>query len=1209
VKFSDLIKKLMPRGLRAQLILGIASILVVLMSLLVMLLMNRQKSFFLKLNHERAFALSNTLASTANSYVISYELSGLQKLVSTYKNNPGLQYAIVTSDDGIVLAHTNEKYLGQKATDSVSVKLRSSDTTQILIENNSMLDIATPIINHDKIVGWARVGLSQDYVEPNLTAIRKNGMLFILISLIIGCLFAIIVAGRLSKGLQKLMAAAQKIKAGNKDLRVAPSKSREITELGTAFNQMLDTISSNEKLLGMVLENLPVAVWILDEKGKIISTNPAGKEMWKGIKYVGVDEYGLYKAWFTHTGKEVQPHEWGAAIVLAEGRPVLDQELEIECFDKSHKIILNSAIPLRDANDKITGVITINVDITERKKSEKNIRESEVRFREVLENSLSASYKRNLLTNTYDYLSPVFKKIAGYTQDEMNNMSLETILSMMHPNDVESVRIGITKAIKEAGRSENSLEYRFKHKITGEYRWLKDEFVVMQDAEKQATSLIGSVSDITESKQIEAELIEKKEQLTLFVEHSPASLAMFDTKMKYIATSRRWLNDYNLGSQDIIGKTHYEVFPEIGQEWKEIHQRCLEGAIERREEDSFTRLDGKTDWLRWEIRPWHKSTGEIGGIIMFTEVITERKNAEIKLEQSEEKNRALVENITDGIILIDENSKAIYRSPATQRITGYTFDEVKDKEIFEFVHPDHLASCLGFIQKTYANPGIAFQHQFRIQHKEGHYIWVEGTLINLLHVKSINAFILNYRDITERKKLEEQQLLITSIVDSSDDAIVSKGTDGIITSWNKGAENILGYEPQEAIGRHISMIIPAKLLNEEELILENIRAGRSVEHFQTQRRRKDGEVIDVSLTVSPIKDSVGNVVGASKILRDISERKKAEERIKQSEANYRQLFDNSPAPMWVIDERAGAVIQVNQAAIRNYGYSEEEFSDMKISDISPNQPSLTKKTNMSDVFFMGAHQHVKRSGELIDVITSSIPVKLNGENSILMTGIDVTEKNLYEQKLAKAAIKAQEDERYEIGGELHDNVCQILAGSLMLLGVIKGSLPEKSIGYFDQAYQHINSATDEIRNLSHRLAPAFFDEETLKDALKGLLKNLNVENKYTISLTVDNKVNDRTLSRELQLNLYRILQEQLRNIMKHAKATNIIVGIIINGDILQMRIVDNGIGFDTKTSRGGIGLANMNRRAQLFSGNFTINSAVGKGCKVLVEIPLTSAGK
>lgn len=132
-------------------------------------------------------------------------------------------------------------------------------------------------------------------------------------------------------------------------------------------------------------------------------------------------------------------------------------------------------------------------------------------------------------------------------------------------------------------------------------------------------------------------------------------------------------------------------------------------------------------------------------------------------------------------------------------------------------------------------------------------------------------------DLTERHQTQQTQEHFTAIVASSDDAIISKNLDGIIQSWNRGAERVFGYGPEEAIGRHISLVIPPDRLNEEPDIIDRISRGERVDHFETKRRRKDGSLIDISLTISPIKDRHGKVVGASKIARDITDRKRAEE--------------------------------------------------------------------------------------------------------------------------------------------------------------------------------------------------------------------------------------------------------------------------------------------------------------------------------------------
>jgi rsbT co-antagonist protein RsbR len=142
-----------------------------------------------------------------------------------------------------------------------------------------------------------------------------------------------------------------------------------------------------------------------------------------------------------------------------------------------------------------------------------------------------------------------------------------------------------------------------------------------------------------------------EEYLRLLTNYMPAAVALFDRDMRYLLTSRRWIEDYGLPSGELIGLSHYEVFPEIPQRWRDIHQRCLAGASERHEEDPFQRADGRIEWVRWQVFPWHDERGEIGGIMMFTEVITRQKELQERLRVQ---SAALRELSTPIIPICDE---------------------------------------------------------------------------------------------------------------------------------------------------------------------------------------------------------------------------------------------------------------------------------------------------------------------------------------------------------------------------------------------------------------------------------------------------------------------------------------------------------------------------------------------------------------------------
>jgi rsbT co-antagonist protein RsbR len=173
----------------------------------------------------------------------------------------------------------------------------------------------------------------------------------------------------------------------------------------------------------------------------------------------------------------------------------------------------------------------------------------------------------------------------------------------------------------------------------------------------------NSASEVEQLRQrcaaLEDELRAVEERLRFFVEHSPAAIAMLDTEMRYILASQRWLTDYGLEGMNIVGRSHYEIFPDLPERWKEIHRRALAGAFEEAEEDPWTREDGSTEWITWKCYPWFKGDGAIGGIVFFTEVVTKRIRERQELEESREQLRATVEEQERLIQAIREMSTPV----------------------------------------------------------------------------------------------------------------------------------------------------------------------------------------------------------------------------------------------------------------------------------------------------------------------------------------------------------------------------------------------------------------------------------------------------------------------------------------------------------------------------------------------------------------------
>jgi len=272
------------------------------------------------------------------------------------------------------------------------------------------------------------------------------------------------------------------------------------------------------------------------------------------------------------------------------------------------------------------------------------------------------------------------------------------------------------------------------------------------------------------------------------------------------------------------------------------------------------------------ISPIRDTDGSIIGLIKVARDL----RGEGQIEDARLRLGAIVDSSNDAIISNDLNGMVTTWNAAAGRIFGYDAQDIVGHSVMTIVPPELQREQLEVMRRiTQGEPVEHFETQ-RLR-KGGEHIDVALTISPLRNTAGIITGASQIaRDISERRRTEETRIRLAAIVESSDDAIISKDLDGIITSWNSGAKRLFGYEADEIVGHSVMRLIPRELHSEEPMILARLRAGQRVEHYESKRRRKNGELIDVSLTISPIKDSTGKVVGASKIARDITERKRSE---------------------------------------------------------------------------------------------------------------------------------------------------------------------------------------------------------------------------------------------------------------------------------------------------------------------------------------------
>lgn len=340
--------------------------------------------------------------------------------------------------------------------------------------------------------------------------------------------------------------------------------------------------------------------------------------------------------------------------------------------------------------------------------------------------------------------------------------------------------------------------------------------------------------------------------LRQLVEHAPAAVALFDCQMRYIAHSRRYWEDYRLPQQDVVGRCHYDVFPEIPPRWREVHQRCLAGASERCDEDPFERADGQLDWVRWEILPWTTEDGEVGGIILFSEVITARKAAEGALRESEERFRATFEQAAVGIAHVAPDGTWLRVNQKLCSIVGYSREELATKTFQDLTHPDDLDLDLALVGRVLSGELATYTLQKRYFRKGGEIVWISLT-VSLVRKPDGEPgyFISVVEDISERVRaaaeLEQQRQLLEEAQALSHIGSVDADLTSGQVHWSAEARRIFGIgadEPDPDIEAGLARLHSADLERVRAQV-ERARAGRDIPEIDFRVRRPDGEVRSV----------------------------------------------------------------------------------------------------------------------------------------------------------------------------------------------------------------------------------------------------------------------------------------------------------------------------------------------------------------------------
>ena len=534
--------------------------------------------------------------------------------------------------------------------------------------------------------------------------------------------------------------------------------------------------------------------------------------------------------------------------------------------------------------------------------------------------------------------------------------------------------------------------------------------------------------------------------------------------------------------------------------------------------------------------------------------LIERSQAEAALQQSEARFRTMVSQVIAGISQTDLTGRFVHTNERYCEMVGYSAAELSQMRVQEITHPEDLPRHLEMLDEL-ARSGTGFTIEKRYIRKDGSIIWVSNSVSGVRDATGQVTNILGVStDVSERRAAEDARAYLAAIVQSSDDAIVSKTLEGIVTSWNDGAEAIFGFTAEEMIGQPITRLFPPDRLFEEDVILERVRRGEKVDHFETVRRRKDGRDIDVSVTISPVRDGTGRIVGASKIGRDITEKKRAEAALRDLNEKLEQR----------VTERTHELAEANNRLLTE-----------------------TAERERTEAELLQA-----RKMEAIGQLVSGLAHDFNNLLAAILGNLELLEMRLSDPHLMKLVQAAARSARH--GAKLNE---QMLAFSRkQYLSPVPVDLNELVLGTQDLLRRSLGGTVEVSTALSEDLWPALVDPHQLELVLLNLAINARdamPAGGRVVIKTRNFRAGERNRPVELPAGDY------------------VMISVADSGTGMSPDVLARACEpfFTTKEpgKGSGLGLAQVYGLAQQSGGGMRITSAVGKGTTVTVYLPRSLA--
>lgn len=983
-------------------------------------------------------------------------------------------------------------------------------------------------------------------------------------------------------------------------------------------------------LLNKFMHQSPLATQIHTLDGKIIHLNPAFIELY-GIcdeiqdefleKYNLLQDSQVFELGFK---SYLERAFAGELVTFPEYKYEINKTLTAlgiknckpkECWVKTQ------GYPIKDDDGKVTHVTFISEDITDKKSAEQELQDSRL-FTDNLIKSANMMIIGIDEEGKVNIFNPAAEELTGYTFEEIKNKDWFEILvpKDRFPEVHEEFKRLLARGIPKSFENQIITKYGDERVIS----WTNNEIV-------RNDNYSGSISfgvDITNQKKAENQILQSEAKFrSLFYEAGYAMSMTKGEKGEIVEVNWNWMKLFGYDHpNEVIGTS---VVNYVVQEDKElVGDRAIKISKGRyvNPKGSFKGLrKDKTTFLMEVKMTRFEMDGEVVTLAIIIDV-TDREKAE------EERNR-VIDLSSDLISIIDFKGVIKQTNPAWKQIIGYEKEELVEQLVLNFIHPNDVQKTINEIGKlSLGVKTVNFENRYK--HKDGSIKYISWKATPIVEEDSIYA---TGRDVTENKLAEfalmESEEKYRNLIEHLTDGVILI-QDDIVKFANQAICDLTGYTQKELLGKEFIEFIN---LDELPTIIDKYNERDLDENtvpYEIQLMMKNGYRVHFEFKATP-----STYLGKEAVLvlaRDISERKKAEQALKESEIKFRLLVEQSPISIQILNP-SGYIDQVNNAYKALWGFNEETFQEVlsnyniledkeaeKLGVLELIKESFSGKSMVLPIIQYDAKKTVeeitnKISGNKRWIEARLYPIKDSENNLVNMVMIeeDMTEKMLkereildYQKRLQNLALEltfAEEKQRKQIATDLHDDVGQLLASSRIQIAAINASLDKETILKKNQdVSKGLLNAIKATRQAIFELSPPQLNQIGLEAALSDWMEE-ELEIKYGIQTVFNGEYRKYVISKEVRYLLFRCIRELLLNVVKHASATQVILNFSQKEEVLKISVEDNGVGFnfdsnEIESKTAGFGLFSIRERIQNIGGTITIETSKGRGTKITVNL-------